>query len=170
MAEIPTSLKCTACKGSTKIAYESFTGVDGTRYPGRSFACNACRGSGVFSAPDQPKIIHEISGRKGLCSKRPSDARAYYVWRMARVHGGADVTMPVCAMSQIHGDPFRDQLDLLADAVAKHVYGTDLAAANRWGMALGHISKPLSGLPPTAYECGPVTDEFKPIEEVLELR
>jgi len=117
MAEIPTSQNCTACKGTGSYAYESFIGVDGTRYPARSFSCNACHSTGIFSAPDTANIINQISGRKGLCSKRPASSRAYYVWRMARFHGGADVTMPICAMSRVHGDPFKDQLDLLADAV-----------------------------------------------------
>ena len=46
-----------------------------------------------------PEIIKAIMGRKGLRSPKPSQEdiagrRAAYVWRWARFHGGADVTMP----------------------------------------------------------------------------
>ena len=53
-------------------------------YPRTVRPCYACNGAGEFQPLDVPAIIAAIKGRKGLCSKRPADKRAYYVWRMAR--------------------------------------------------------------------------------------
>ena len=120
--------------------------------------------------PDYRAIVAAIRGRGGgLRSKRPDDPVCYYVWRMARFHGGADVTMPVSAVMEIAKHPWIRELDALADRVARRVYGTDLAAAHRWGRALGHIDRDMPGLPASAYPCGPVADEHKPIEEAAEL-
>ena len=90
---------------------------------------------------------------------------------MARFHGGADVTMPVCASMDVAGDPFVDVLDIIADRVAQRVYGTDKAAAYRWGSALfGSDMKVPDGMPASAYSCGPVVlDGDKPEEEMMEL-
>jgi len=53
-------------------------------------------------------------------------------------------------------DPYLPVLDALADIVAKKAFGTDLAAAFRWGNALGMIDVPApDGLPATAYAGGP---------------
>jgi hypothetical protein len=56
---------------------------------------------------------------------------------MARFHGGADMTMPVCASMDVYGDPYRAELDAIADRVAKEIFGSDLRAARRWDSALG---------------------------------
>jgi len=61
-------------------------------------------------------------------------------------------------------------LDLLADAVAKQVYGTDMAAAHRWGRSLGYVQEDVPGLPDSAYPGGRVADEDKPAEETEELK
>jgi len=116
-------------------------------------------------------IVEEIKGRKGLCSKRPEGSRAYYVWRMARFHGGADVTMPVVASVLRGNDPFVKELDALAELVAKKVFGTDMAAALRWGSALGFLNQAIpAGLPGSAYPNGPVVlDGNKPVAESLEI-
>ena len=136
--------------------------------------CRGCGRTGTFSAPDFDAILNEVRGRKGLRTKRPDSARAYYVWRMARFHGGADVTIPMFAMSEISGDPFVAELDSFADLVAKAAFGTNLAAAHRWGGLLGLRSaaeRPMKGLPATAYELGPVLNGVeKPECELLELR
>ena len=161
---------CKSCKGSGN------TFQDGTVVAER--ACVSCDGRGTFPEIDAPAIIEAIKGRKGLRSKAPdcyganhtvSNIRAYYVWRMARFHGGVDVTMPVVAGIMVNGDPYTKELDALADAVAKRVFGTDLAAAYRWGnLLVGEIAVP-DGMPATAYSCGPVLTAEKPEEEMAEL-
>lgn len=163
-------ITCPKCNGSGTRFDKGFTACDGTVYPDRTRNCYYCDGRGHYVRPDYVAICKAIKGRKGLCSKRPADGRAYYVWRMARFHGGADVTMPVMAWTlEIEGDPYRATLDKLADIVAVKVYGTRCAAAHRWGRALGHIERDVPGLPATAYEHGPVCLDGKPIEELPEL-
>lgn len=63
--------------------------------------------------------------------------RAYYVWRLARFHGGKDVTMPVMANIMVHGDPELKGLDEMAEWYARKEFGTDMAAAIRWSRVLG---------------------------------
>ena len=164
---------CTSCKGTGKRAgYESY----GVIVPERP--CGSCKGLGTFPAVDTAAILERIKGRKGLCSKAPAyygkdhsvaNVRAYYVWRLARFHGGADVTMPMVAGLMTSGDPFAKELDALADAVAKRIFGTDLAAAYRWGNALGYSLPVPASMPVTAFSCGPVLTAEKPEEELAEL-
>jgi hypothetical protein len=151
---------------------------------GKIVKCLKCDGAGRFPAVNVEMILAAIKGRKGLRSAAPKprdgsrgygdihDKRAYYVWRLARFHGGEDVTMPVTASMLISGDAFLPELDALADAVAKRVFRTNLAAAHRWGRALGHIDRDLPGLPATAYQGGPVLNSgvTKPDDELPELR
>jgi hypothetical protein len=174
---------CTRCKGTCKRVSPGFTALDGTVYPERIYDCTACGGRGTFPALDIPAITALIlTGkdrrfRKSWPSKlspwRSKDAherRAYYVWRLARFHGGADVTMPMTAMTVSEGDPFKKVLDALSDVVARKVYGSDMAAAHRWGSLLGFSKGAPEGLPAAAYENGPVvTDGQKPDFEQLEL-
>jgi hypothetical protein len=135
--------QCLRCKGSKVTVREAFDykldrDKDGAplpnsrikHYPRQESPCYSCCGAGEFDPPDLDAILKAIKGRKGLCSKRPDDSRSYYVWRMARFHGGADVTMPMTASMDISGDPFRPELDLIASAVAKRVFGTD--GAGQW--------------------------------------
>lgn len=144
---------CPHCEGK---GYTIWTWSD---RPDENHKCYDCDGTGFFHPIDVPAIMAAIKGRKGLRSSRPSrdkGHRAYYVWRMARFHGGVDVTMPFMASLDCGNDPFRAELDAIADHVAKAVFGTDLAAAYRWGSALGMIDKPApAGLPLTAYPNGP---------------
>ena len=58
--------------------------------------------------------------------------RAYYVWRMARFHGGVDVRMPITASLLCEGDPFVEELNGIADKVAKLEFGTDMGAVEAW--------------------------------------
>lgn len=126
--------------------------------------CNRCSGVGTFAPLDVPAIVAAITVSRGktkgkLKASRPKEslgARAYYVWRLARFHGGADVCLPMFANLYIAGDPYRAELDALADVVAKRAFGTNLAAAYRWSGALGRRIDPPEGLPPTAYPLGPV--------------
>lgn len=126
----------------------------------------------MFSPPDLLGITKAVLGRKGLRGTRPTEPRSYYVWRMARFHGGRDVTMPVIAFFGVHGDPFRSELDTLASLLAREVFGTDMAAAHRWGGLLGLNKGGINqkNLPSSAFENGPVVgDRHKPDDELVEL-
>jgi hypothetical protein len=145
------SLPCTVCKGTGKR-------ID---WKGQEKACYACEGAGMFQNPMKEKdaILSACKGRgERLRSSRPpyaKGARAYYVWRLARFHGGIDVRLPMMAGLDVHGDPYVDILDLMADAVAQRFCGTDMAAAYRWGLAMGSVNEIPKGLPATAYPGGP---------------
>jgi hypothetical protein len=133
---------CTKCKGSgIRDAYKSLSGeilIEARQ-------CYRCKGAGKFEAPNweaikQALIITPKKGTPRLRSAKPKeDMRSAYVWRMARFHGGIDMTLPVMASMDIDGDPFVKQLDTFADYIAKTYLGTDLAGAARWGKALGII-------------------------------
>jgi hypothetical protein len=139
----------------------------------------------MFPGLDIPAIVELVMAGKGdkrrfrkawpskmspWGNKNVTERRAYYIWRLARFHGGADVTMPMTAMSASEGDPFKTALDALNDIVAKKVFGTDRAAAHRWGGLLGFSSPAPAGLPSSAYPNGPVVDDNKPDFELLELK
>jgi hypothetical protein len=169
---------CDRCHGSGRIhsTWDVDEGPDGRE-------CSRCKGRGTFPGLDLTKIIDALFTKKGKSrSFRKSfpskldhfgdlfGARCYYVWRLARFHGGADVTLPMTADMVTRGDPFKKELDALADLVANRVYGTNLAAAYRWGGLLGFAPAPLQGLPSSAYESGPVVmDGEKPWWEAAEL-
>jgi hypothetical protein len=162
---------CTRCKGNGFKEFKGFTALDGTVYPDAQHKCHSCGGSGFFAPINLAALLTEITGRKGLVSKRPEGRRAYYVWRMARFSGGRDVTLPMSAGYEIAGDPFVKELDQIADHVAKTVYGTDRAAAYRWAPLLTNLASIPDGMPASAYAGGPVLmDNDKPEEELLELR
>lgn len=142
--------------------------------------CLYCYGAGSFPRPDLKALVEAVTtskaGRRRFRASRPKREqsiaanRAYYVWRLARFHGGADVTMPIVAGVLNGSDPWIDSLDVIAEAVAKQAFGTDMAAANRWGRALGYLDGDLPGLPESAYAGGPVvTSGEKPAEETPEL-
>jgi hypothetical protein len=137
---------CTVCDGSGRSPYFSHE-------------CSACEGRKTFDPPDFARILDDIIHNGHLRRTRPrpeKGPRAYYVWRMARFHGGADVHMPMMAACMIHGDPFDTELNQLAEVVAGRAFGTDMAAAYRWCSALGHNVDVPDGLPATAYSGGPV--------------
>lgn len=164
---------CKRCKGEKKIHLGGYTLPDGQVVEPSSMRCVCCRGAGSFPGLDVAALLNEIAGRKGLRSKRPESDRAYYVWRMARFHGGADVTLPMMAASGVSADPYLPELDQIAEGVAKAIYGTDKAAAYRWAPLIGNpVGSAPAGLPATAYGNGPVLDGDveKPQEEFLELR
>lgn len=141
--------------------------------------CYACYGLGYFPEPDYKQILEDITvARKGRRTLRKSPpaldrdtlrgARAYYVWRLARFHGGADVTMPVVAEIVAGDDAYAKELDAFAGKVAERVFGTQMAAAFRWGAILWGVEPP-AGLPATAYRFGPAVLDDKPLEELAEL-
>lgn len=143
---------CTRCQGTGRSTLRG------------AHACWCCQGRGTFAPVDVQAVRLAIAGRKtGLRSAKPKDdtengRRAAYVWRWARFHGGADVTMP-CTVSA-DGDPWKKELDDLADVISKEVFGTDMAATYRWGSALGLIKAGCvpQGLPPSSYQGGKVND------------
>lgn len=164
-----TDRDCKRCKGTGK--------VDG--WHGESRDCRCCKGTGKFSEPDFSAILELITTKRGAkdgkrkfrasCTKNlthysnQTEARAYFVWRMVRFHSGQDVTMPVMASLAITGDSFEPELDAFASAIAKRAFGTDMAGAMRWAGLLGGIpenAKP-AGLPASAYEGGPVSDDLQ---------
>jgi hypothetical protein len=171
------SAACTRCKGQGHRVYD--------HRPSEQVPCIWCNGTGTFSGVDVEAIKKLITAGKGpkarlraswpskLSPWRNKDTtvrRAYYVWRLARFHGGADVTMPVTAAGCIEGDPHIRLLDALSDVVAKKVFGTDRAASHRWGRLLGFVKEDAPGLPSSAYEGGPiVTSGQKPEFEAIEL-
>lgn len=164
-----TQITCPRCKGTGSVTSEIF----GTR------RCTACHGKGSFPAVDVEGIVKAVFGRGGKFRKAApkvdhygtvEGARIYFVWRLARFHGGADVCMPMTAEMVTHNDPCKKELDALAEAVARKAFGTDMAAAYRWGQALGVVKEAPEGLPPSAYTSGPVADENKPAWESPELK
>lgn len=76
----------------------------------------------------------------GLKTKFASyeDSRAYYVWRMARFHGGVDCKMPVAAFTLCKDDPALEELEAMAVELAEKNFGTSNGAALVWH-ALGAI-------------------------------
>jgi hypothetical protein len=170
---------CERCKGS---GFKSYGSLD---IP--SHGCYACERAGMFARPDLQALIDALTVRrkgqtKGVWRKsRPKDRsrnadraiaiqsrREYYVWRIARFHGGADVCLPMMAELDTAGDPYRPELEALACIMARHVFGSDRVGAHRWGRALGYLQNDVPGLPSAAYEGGPVHDEHKPGCERLE--
>jgi hypothetical protein len=129
---IPATLPCKCCKG-TGIKPPI---ISGDRVLVKEKECFDCKGTGTFSAPVLEEIVALIKGRKGLRSRRPDDRRAYYVWRLARFHGGQDMALPVMAEMDSSSDPYKDLLDLWARAVAKRVYGSGTTGTERWQRAM----------------------------------
>jgi hypothetical protein len=163
---------CTLCKGSGVASWDA----------GR--ACYACAGRAAFDAPDMGALVRLVTTTRGasagrrrfraacpknLCHYSTRETRrAYFVWRLARFHGGADVTLPMTAEGACSGDPYRPELDALASAIARAHYGARASAgAARWGALLG-AGAPGPGLEASAYESGPVADEHKPAHEAAE--
>lgn len=179
--DISSPRSCTRCKGAGK--YVRSWDAEGAE----PHICASCDGAATFEGLDVVGLVELVmTGKKGSEKRsfrkawpekwnvwRNKDVkirRAYYIWRMARFNGGADVTMPMTAMDATTGDPFTKELDAISDLVAKKVFGTHMAAAYRWRNALGgHVSVP-AGLPETAYSNGPVADSNKPWWEAVEIR
>jgi hypothetical protein len=144
--------ECTRCKGEKATHSPGFTSLEGVVYPPESRPCYCCDGRGDFPEVDTPAILAGLIASKGknkgkirasmvspLRSEGITAARTYYVWRLARFHGGKDCTLPMTADMVVRGDPFKKELDTLSEQVAKASFGTDMAAAVRWGRAFGMI-------------------------------
>lgn len=146
------NLPCKVCNGAKTVHFDGFTTEAGEVYPPNDRPCISCQGKGEFPPIDEGFIRNRILATKGknkgkirasmvspFRAEGFEESRAYYVWRLARFHGGKDVTMPMTADMMVRGDPFKPELDKLSDIVAKECFGTDLAAAARWGRAFGII-------------------------------
>jgi hypothetical protein len=175
---------CKKCKGTGTHDHHwhwDAVAMHGHHGPG---PCDNCNATGRVAKPDFDAIFLTVTkGKKGEDKrsfrnskpkfenefKNPAEGRAYYVWRMARFHGGADVTMPVIASMCCNYDPYERELDAFASHIAKAAFGTDMAAAYRWANALGGSVPVPADQPATAFACGPVTDGNKPLAEQPEL-
>ena len=125
------SMPCKTCNGSGERPH--------WRHDGTMQTCIDCNGRGHFDAPKLVEILTAIQGRKrvrspllgkeikALRSKRPDDARANYVWRMARFHAGIDMSIPMMAAMDVSGDPYVDMLDHIAST-----YGEALKQPLPW--------------------------------------
>jgi len=69
---------------------------------------------------------------KGTTHDRVTFNRAYYVWRMARFHGGKDVTVPFTASYRCRRDPYNSTLERWSEIIARNAFGTDKAGSKRW--------------------------------------
>jgi hypothetical protein len=178
--------ECKDCKGEGEHVSPAWTTAEGKHYPESRRSCSTCEGARTVPAPNVGAILQAITTTRGATkghrkfrASAPADwakstqglanRRAYYVWRLARFHGGADVTMPMTAELFCGRDAFRAELEQLAEAVARRAFGTDMAAAYRWSSALRGTPVP-AGLPPASYPCGPAFDAHKPAWEALEAK
>lgn len=115
----------------------------------------------IDNGPSFDAILAACKGRKGLRTSKPrGDGLTAYVWRMARFHGGADMTMPVMASFDLqdwvdhqmgfrsvsvsgtineHARAFLNHLDKVAEQIVVATGGNPYAAALTWGRALGRI-------------------------------
>lgn len=162
---------CTGCNGAGYKLKDGFSYVtengEHRSHPTRWEVCYCCDGAGWFHAPRPSNLIQQVKGSKPrtLRSKRPDDARPYFVWRLARFHGGKDVCLPMGAETDIAGDHYRDVLDELAELIAKAYFGSGNVGAARWQQAM-YGSHSFDDLP--AHLDGPAHDGCKPPEEILE--
>ena len=166
-SDYPAMLPCKHCSGAGHVLMKGFRCDDGKSFPSEWKTCHQCDGIGYFHCPDIFALTDAVKGRKAgkLRSKRPDDARAYYVWRLARFHGGADVCLPMGAEMEIGGDPYKPLLESLSKIVARAIFGSGNVGLARWQQAIygSHSYKDL----PDILD-GPVYDEDKPAEEILE--
>lgn len=145
---------CLRCKGEGTVFRKGFTSLGGKVYPDQTDVCTGCEGRKTFAMFDKEAILVTITTTRGAVGGQRNlrkawagrehfrdheVARQYYCWRLARFHGGVDMTMPMTAGLVMRADPFKPELDKLADEVAKTFLGTDLAGAARWGRAFGII-------------------------------
>ena len=139
--ETTTTLDCPDCNGGTR-----------ERFFRPEEPCLTCKGAAKVTVDREPILAAIFTSRGGTRRLRSAVSPAMrdvygaeYVWRMARFHGGADVTMPVTCFYSVgcHGiidagaRAVLDVLDPIADEVAKEAFGTNLGAAARWAPLLG---------------------------------
>lgn len=142
---------CLRCEGSKVVTSKGFTALNGKVFPDVTRPCTCCNGVGEYPEVDENAIMEALIATRGknkgqirAAMSSPvngsiQDERAYYVWRMARFHSGKDTTMPMTANMITRGDPFRKELDALADKVADVYFGNNILGAARWAKAFGLI-------------------------------
>lgn len=146
-----TTRVCKRCQGEgrTHSKWAKENGYEGPE--GKE--CPHCKGTGIFpgfhpldilsdclTRPDRNgkrRMYKSFPHKKLLPYETLRGARAYYVWRIARFHGGIDPKTPVVAEQLCQHDPFRDELENLASYLAEQVFGTSRAGALRWARAMG---------------------------------
>jgi hypothetical protein len=117
----------------------------------RMHECPECEGACYAAVPDYREILRQLVASSGknkgrLRASRPPaklGGRVYFVWRWARFNGGADMCLPVTAEWELGEDPYRPELEVLAEIVASAAFGTRTAGARRWGSALGYNVDPV---------------------------
>ena len=107
-----------------------------------------------YVAPDYDSVLAAVKGRKGIRTAKPkNNGFAVYVWRIARFNSGDDMTMPVMAdfdlanwagHSYVNGDKeafkeLRKVANEMADRVCNDLGVSNMAAAAKWGRALGYF-------------------------------
>lgn len=110
-----------------------------------------------YTAPTFTLVLDACRGRKGLRTSKPKGCGySAYVWRMARFHSGADVTMPVMCEFDLanYADhsyskssdedraayaALRKQADADADRVCDALGISKYAGAGRWARAFGYV-------------------------------
>jgi hypothetical protein len=118
---------CTGCGGQKTVVRELTRAFpEGIRtYGKRAAPCIGCGGIGEFSAPDLAAILAAIVENDGTLRSnqrsRPENPRAYYVWNMARVIRGADLVLLKKVRARLGGDPWVEELDQIAWALAPQV-------------------------------------------------
>lgn len=115
----------------------------------------------IDNGPDFDAILSACKGRHGLRTSKPKgNGLVAYIWRMARFHGGADMTMPVTATFDLQNwvdeqmgfssvsvcgtinqvtRAYLSHLDKVAEQIVTATGGNPNAAAMRWGRAMGMI-------------------------------
>lgn len=120
---------CGDCKGTGKGHYDP--------------VCRDCKGTGTREAPDIKALVMGAlvsrGKRKGHLLRSPRsdwNDRQYYVWRLARFHTGADVTLPVMASVRLGRDPYRTEVDQTAEKMAEILTGRPSRGVARWHRAM----------------------------------
>jgi len=136
---------CLICKGKGNLHFTPFQTREGKLIGEYKARCESCRGIGYFEPLDEVYIRSKIFSTKGknnrklrasMLSPIPAEGheseRAYYVWKAARFHGGADFSLPMLAAFLVRGDSYLTEINELADRIAIEVYGSKYAGALRW--------------------------------------
>lgn len=111
--------------------------------------CRTCDGEPLYQPPVIGWLVEGILSSRGprkgrICRSRPKladhrnreSSRLYYVWRLARFHAGIDASLPIGADMEIGGDPFRPELDAIAQLVARGLTGHASIGRARWQQAM----------------------------------
>ena len=103
-------------------------------------SCRVCGGAGSVKKPDFEAMVEKSftvrGGRRLRASKPNADARTQAFWRFMRFHSGADPSMPFLASMDLHGDPYSELIQVVAEEFCRQGNGLT-AGENRWARALG---------------------------------